>query len=305
MRRRLEQGRRLLHARLTRRGLTLPAALLAAGLSEGVTNVAVAGTLVASTVKAASAFKAGTAVGGAISAKVAFLAESGLKGMFLCKLKTVAALVLTVTVAVGGAGFVARSALTPNHREGQIAAAQAPVPGAGKPKKEQEARTPTDSFGDPLPAHALARLGTVRFRFDMIHAMAVSPQGKTFALVSDTWLLRLCDVETGQEIRRFGRVGQGRSIAFTPDGNTLVTTDGPGKGALLLWDVNTGKLLRKIGKSEGWFGNIAVSADGKLVAGSTQAHGVYVWDARTGQLLHALNNGDGREGVTFPGPITF
>jgi RNA polymerase sigma factor (sigma-70 family) len=302
LRRRLEQGRKLLHARLTRRGLTLPAALMAAGLSEGVTNVAVAGTLVASTVKAAFAFKAGTV----ISANAALLAERGLRYMFLCKLKSVAALVLTLSVAVGGAGFIVRSALTADHLEKQIAAAQAPAPGAGKPKKDQEPRTPTDSFGDPLPAHALARLGTLRFRVgNNIAAMAVSPQGKTFATVSDNWLLRLYDVETGQELRRFGRVGQGRSIEFTPDGNTLVTTDTPGEGALLLWDVNTGKLLRKFGESKDWIGNVAISTDGKIVAGSSQAHGVFLWDNRTGRTLHVLDSGDGQEGKTYPGPITF
>ena len=136
LRRRLEQGRRLLHARLTRRGLTLPAAPLAAGLSEGMTNAAVAGTLVASTVKAACAFSAGTTVSGVAAA----LAESGLKGMFLCKLKTIVALVVTVSVAVGGAGFLTRNTLTANHHEkGPAGTRRSRAPVVSEAKSDKEA----------------------------------------------------------------------------------------------------------------------------------------------------------------------
>src|SRR5262249_8967000 len=76
-------------------------------------------------------------------------------------------------------------------------------------------------------------------------------------------------------------------------------------GALLLWDVKTGNLLRKIGKTEDWFGNVAVSADGKTVAASSQSHGVSLWDIGTGRLLHILNSEDGQENRSFPGPISF
>src|SRR5205823_2208720 len=146
-------------------------------------------------------------------------------------------------------------------------------------------------YGDPLPPHALARLGTIRFRIgDGISAFALSPRGKTFAVVAGNWNLQLWDMATGQEIRRFGQVGQGRSIAFTPDGNKLVTTDVPGGGALLLWDVSTGKQLRKFESPEGWFGNVAVSPDGKTVAGSSQSHGISLWDIGSGRLLHVLNS---------------
>ena len=103
-----------------------------------------------------------------------------------------------------------------------------------------------DLYGDPLPEHALARIGTLRFRspgHQNITRMGVAfrPDGKT--LLSSYWAhgtLHLWDIATGKETRRIPGIaphfeGDGESgVAISPDGKQIVTYGrvnvGPKKG---------------------------------------------------------------------------
>src|SRR5262249_50056608 len=104
---RLERGRDLLRARLTHRGVTLPAALLAARLSQPAATAAVPAPLVTPTVRAALAFARPSAAAGGVSAKAAALAEGVLRGL-AGRLKAVLALVLALGVFAAGAGELVR-----------------------------------------------------------------------------------------------------------------------------------------------------------------------------------------------------
>jgi WD40 repeat protein len=100
LRGRLDRGRELLRHRLTRRGVTLPAALFAIGLTQSTAPAAVPLTLVGATVKAGSAFAVGSVTGAfGISARVAPLAQGVLKTMFVSKAKAVGSMLGMVLVA--------------------------------------------------------------------------------------------------------------------------------------------------------------------------------------------------------------
>jgi hypothetical protein len=90
-----------------------------------------------------------------------------------------------------------------------------------------------DRYGDPLPAGAVARLGTVRLRHpNTIGVIAYSPDGKVLAAAdggsgshrglgwsSSTFegSLRLWDVATGKELRRLASLQKAiRFLAFAP-----------------------------------------------------------------------------------------
>jgi RNA polymerase sigma-70 factor (ECF subfamily) len=94
---RLSRARERLRGRLTRRGLA-PSGLVA-GVS--LAGEAVSPALVASTAKAALLAAAGRSAAGAVSA----LAEGALHAMFIAKMKTSLAIVLTVAVVGVGGGF--------------------------------------------------------------------------------------------------------------------------------------------------------------------------------------------------------
>jgi hypothetical protein len=56
-----------------------------------------------------------------------------------------------------------------------------------------------DRYGDPLPAHASVRLGTLRLRpAKPVGTFALSPDGKTLA-TAEPWRIRLWDMKTGQQ----------------------------------------------------------------------------------------------------------
>src|SRR5436305_12133920 len=74
-------------------------------------------------------------------------------------------------------------------------------PAGADDKKPAEAKARTDPHGDALPAGALQRLGTVRFRHNAT-AIAYSPDGKILASGGHDNVIRLYDAASGRELRR-------------------------------------------------------------------------------------------------------
>ena len=92
-----------------------------------------------------------------------------------------------------------------------------------------------------------------------------------------------------------GHVGSVSSIAFSPDGNTLLS--GSHDGTLILWDVVTGKQLRSIDghrKNGQRFSitSVAFSPDGKSLLAACDDKTLRFWDAATGAELRVFNNPD-------------
>jgi RNA polymerase sigma factor (sigma-70 family) len=96
---RLSRARTMLAERLARHGLALSGGSLAAVLAQNA-QAYVPASVVSSTTKAASFFAAGQAATGVISTRVADLTDGVLKTMLLTKLKTVAAMLMMLTMAV-------------------------------------------------------------------------------------------------------------------------------------------------------------------------------------------------------------
>jgi RNA polymerase sigma factor (sigma-70 family) len=138
---RLARARDLLRSRLARRGLVLPATLLAMTLPQAAACAAVPAPLLVSTLKAASVCAAGSiAVGGAISAPVAALTQGVLDTMMLTKLKLAVALVAAVGLLLTGAGAIAYHgwAGEPGSATAQVAQTKAEKRAARREAKEAE-----------------------------------------------------------------------------------------------------------------------------------------------------------------------
>src|SRR5262245_42350984 len=76
-----------------------------------------------------------------------------------------------------------------------------------------------------LPRGAVARMGSTNTgHTDPVFSVVFSPDGQFLASASADGTVRLWDVATGQEIRRFrGHQGEVLSVTFAPDGRTLAS----------------------------------------------------------------------------------
>jgi RNA polymerase sigma factor (sigma-70 family) len=301
-RRRLEEGRKKLCSRLTRRGITLSAGLWATLLSDQGASAAILSPLSQSTVQAAIAFAAGEiAAGGTavtpVSAQVALLAKEGLKVTAMSKMKVVALLGMVIVLTTG-IGLAAHQALKANQGNGEpkelFALPDEPRP-QPKPEKGNEARV--DRYGDPLPEGAMARLGTVRFRHgDLINSLAFTPDGKQLLSQSDN-VVRLWDAATGRElghvtVEPYGWVGE---LLVTRDGKFVFTMERGGQGNSIRFRNRSDlKVVREF--NVGSLETPQLSPDGKLLAGLEQNKSistVEIWDMATGKRLRSWKAHDG------------
>jgi RNA polymerase sigma factor (sigma-70 family) len=166
LKRRLDQARQCLRARLARRGLALPAAILALGLTCGA-KAAVPAGWVAAAVRAATGAGSGATAAGAI-------AEAVLRGMSPTPLRWVAALLVLGTL-IFGTGVLARHAQAqrPDAEEPPLpapAAAAPPLTLPAAPSKEvADAKKAAitgrvvDADGKPVAGARVAGYGGLEF----------------------------------------------------------------------------------------------------------------------------------------------
>jgi len=256
LRRRLERGKRLLHDRLLRRGVSLSIGLLALGVAQSAVEAALPAWLVERTVQEAVRIVTAQATGWLI-------------GTVLLS-RTKIALALGLLFAAGAGLAVLPIAYPPPAVEKPRESAPQPAPQAKQPH--------VDLYGDPLPPRALARLGTIRFRQGGdVNGLAFSPDGK-FLASAGGWSDRsvhLWEVATAKEVRLFTGPKQNvHTVAFSPDGKTLAA--GSADGSLRRWDVKTGREQRAITYKFS-ITSLAFAPDGKTIAcACNAAHGPYV-----------------------------
>jgi RNA polymerase sigma factor (sigma-70 family) len=295
--RRLQQGRDLLRRRLTRRGVTLSAGLLAAGLIQNSACAAVPVALTASTVRAALLFAAqhkaaSAAASGVISAEVAALVKGASKTLFITKLKTMTVLLLAAGIVSAAAGVLAqRGPAKQPAPHSQTDSPKSEFKKADAQKVVVKKQVRNDEHGDPLPAEAIARVGTMRFRHgSQVYCVAFSPDGRLIASGSYHGDLCLWDRETGKLVRRFveplqdDRIRFVTAVAFSPDGEILASN----KGKAALWKVRSGKLLRHLDRTFS-ICSMAFSPDGKSLALATNDEkGIWLFDPATGKACRAI-----------------
>lgn len=122
---------------------------------------------------------------------------------------------------------------------------------------------------------------------DIIHAMSISPDGKTLATGSADKTIKLWDLETGQLIRTLvGHVGVLWSVAFTPDNQTLAS--GGGDSTIRLWDLRSGKLIRTLSGHHDRLFPVVFSPDGQILASGSKDKTIKLWNWKTGKELQTF-----------------
>ena len=268
----LERGRRRLHDRLQRRGITLSAVLAVVAVSR---CEAVSMLLAQNTVKAA--------LNGSLGSSAGMLASSVLKAMLWGK----AAGVMTVILAIAAAASTT-VAFVYHEPAGQTPEDKKPaVSAALKEADERKPRVRTDALGDPLPDGAIRRLGTLRFRHGgnsggSICNLLLTPDGK--ALVSNDYYgsrtVCVWEMATGKLLHQFPGNYDQQNIALSPDGKLVAIGQ---KKTIFLWDLASGKEFRRLAQAD--MHSFAFSPDGKTLAAAGYDAEIHLWDFVSGKEI--------------------
>ena len=238
---RLEPRPRKARRRLVKRGITMSAGLLTTLLTQTPAS-ALPYVLAGQTVRFARYFTAGQAGGPAAS--IGGLAKAVLLELLLIRLKAALVIVLLGFATIGAGAWMVGTAAAPVQTA--LPDLRSILPKVQQPPKtELPQAAPVDRFGDALPAHAMMRLGTVRFRQDsMLAATAISPDGSIVAGMGQT-AVQLWDAQTGRTLRYLqdGHFNIDGALAFSRDGKLLASFSTRGK--LLIADVATGKTMKE------------------------------------------------------------
>jgi hypothetical protein len=272
---RLARARARLARRLVRLGLLPSVPALAVVLSADAALACVPASVAASAARLACLFAGGQAPPGVIPTSVAALAEGVLHTMLATKLKTVTALLLGLTLLAAGAGRLTGFA---------------PEPGPDAAASRDHADI----------ARLIGRLGSTKFREREAAAQALEAVGepaldalrRAAASAPDLETQRRAErlvarIERRWELRCFiGHTDAVPGAALSPDGR-LALSAGRSESSPRLWDVATGKELRRAGRHSSWVWDVAFTLDGKRAL-SCGVDGIRLWEVESGKELRRL-----------------
>jgi RNA polymerase sigma factor (sigma-70 family) len=285
---RLERGRARLRSRLVRRGLALGASLL---VLDSMATSTVSASLRQATVQKALAFAAGSVEG--ISTSILSLAESGFTSMMTTRVKMGLILVLALGLA-GGTGVLAYPLQSEKQAEQKNKKAPtAPERQIEDSKAASNNHAPTDLYGDPLPAGAIARLGTVRFRHGgWLMDVLVTPDGRTLISAGGR-SVEIWDAQTGRRKRKIA-FPQAPShyvsgVDLSPDGKLLVVNRYE-RNKMRFWDLPSGAEVYPFGDEAPEAVRARFSPDGKLLAthDAQRPFSVSIWDIQKGKKIRTI-----------------
>jgi RNA polymerase sigma factor (sigma-70 family) len=276
----LARARDLLRNRLVRRGV---APLAAIGLMECQAKAAVSPPLIESVLDAF--------VHGVAAPTAAGLSAELTGGLAVSKVRRLMATLVLLALGAGGAGLVAS---LPGSSSGGGSGPEAIPLVAAQPAPSPGQRERLDLHGDPLPAGAVARLGTSRFNHgNNIQNLAYMPDGKALLSFGSNGHIHAWEPETGRPLRTVV-VGNSRGsylFALSPDARRLITADRSPAGTFQIWDFATGHELRRVRIPEPTM-NLSImrySPDGKALATALFDQCIVFFDVETLEELRRVN----------------
>ena len=142
---------------------------------------------------------------------------------------------------------------------------------------------------DTKSTKLVRRLGGDPIKYNV---QAASQGGKLLAASVVKGDVAIKDAKTGEDLRDLIGTKASHVSVFSPDGTKLFTA-GSSKPSVSIWDVGTGRQLHKLQDQPAYVSTLALSPDGRWLAGAslsleTGDRDVRLWDVATGKLAQRL-----------------
>jgi WD40 repeat protein len=127
------------------------------------------------------------------------------------------------------------------------------------------------------------------------------PGGRVMATGSGFGAIRLCDADTGAQVREMQGSSNAVHLVYSPDGRLLAAGESgwSKEFPVRLWDPGSGGLLRTFQGHTKDVSGLAFTPDGRVLASGDWGGTTRLWDVTTGEQLEALEQGSSVKSVTF------
>ena len=133
----------------------------------------------------------------------------------------------------------------------------------------------------------LCQLSRQTWRVDgPVEAVAMSPDGRTFASGDWEGQAKLWDAETGEELHSLSHGQYVHAVAFDPTGRRLAT--GSSDQMVHIYEVESGKLLQTLAGHTDAVQSVQFSSDGDRLLTAGFDNTARIWDLATGELQQTL-----------------
>ncbi len=165
--------------------------------------------------------------------------------------------------------------------------------GKGKSTEAQET-------SELKPPPGLKLLRVIKGYTTFIHAVTVTPDGRSVIAGSDDGKVRVWNTQSGQILRMLkARSALIPAVTVTPDGRSVIA--GSEDGKVRVWNPQSGQLLHMLEGNLSAIYSVAVTPDGRSVIAGSEDGNLRVWDIQSEQLLQIL---DGHDGAIYSVAVT-